>query len=259
MDRKKLLSMAQNDDDRILISKIYDMFLFSESKNVRKNSQFLNGHEICVAKNVAACFGLCYDFFGGYDEAERRIMVCYPEFLRPEACDIPIKVIKAETKNKKRLSHRDYMGAVLNLGIRREKVGDIVVCDGFGYIVCMEDIAEYIALQVEKIGSCGVNISVSSFDSADIPPKQFKEIEASLSSVRLDTVVGAGFGISRAEAADLVVRELVSVNWETKKKNDFRPQDGDIISVHGHGRIMLYKIGGTSKKGRIFVTIRKFV
>lgn len=259
MERKKLLNIAENDDDKMTVSRLIDVFSTSDSKNIIRNSQFLNGHQIVLAKKVAAGFSLSYGFYGGYDEAERCILVCYPDFLYPENEDIPIKIIKAETKNHSRLSHRDYMGAVLNLGIKREKIGDIVVCDDCAYIMCMDDIADYIMSQIEKIGNCGVRLSVSSFDNVSVPPKKFKEITSSCSSIRLDAVVAAGTGLSRTEASNLVTKGLVSVNWEVRDKNDFRPDEGDVISIHGHGRILFYQIGGNSKKGRTFITLRKYI
>lgn len=259
MDRKKLLNMAENEEDKILISRVIDALSATEEKNIIRNTQFLNGHEINLAKKVADNFGVSYGFYGGYDEAERCMLVCYPDFLYPENGDIPIKVIRAQTKNKSRLSHRDYMGAVLNLGIKREKLGDIVVCDDCGYIFCTDDIADYIVSQIEKIGNCGVVLAVSDFDNVSVPPKQFKEITDSVSSIRLDALVSAAVGISRAEASSLIQKGGVSVNWEVRDKNDFRPEEGDMLSVHGYGRILFYKIGGSSKKGRTFVTLRRFI
>lgn len=259
MDRKKLLNMAENDEDRILVSRVIDALSATEEKNIIRNTQFLNGHEINLAKKVADNFGVSYGFYGGYSEAERCMLVCYTDFLYPVNGDIPIKVIKAQTKNKSRLSHRDYMGAILSLGIKREKIGDIVVCDDCGYIFCTDDIADYIVSQIEKIGNCGVVLAVSDFDNVSVPPKQFKEITDSVNSIRLDTLVSSATGLSRAEASSLIQKGGVSVNWEVRDKNDFRPQEGDMLSVQGHGRILFYKIGGSSKKGRIFVTLRRFI
>jgi len=259
MDRKKLLNIAENDEDKILVSRIIDAFTATTDKNIIRSTPFLNGHEINVAKKVASHFCVPYGFYGGYKEAERCMLVCYPDFLYPENEDIPIKVIKACTKNKSRLSHRDYMGAVLNLGIKREKIGDIVVCDDCGYIFCTDDIADYIMMQVEKIGNCGVVLTISDFCNVSIPPKQFKEITDSVSSVRLDALVSSATGLSRNEASNLIQKGGVSVNWEVKDKNDFRPEEGDMLSVHGFGRVLFYKIGGNSKKGRTFVTLRRYI
>ena len=259
MDRKKLLNMAENDDDKILISRIIDVLSATEDKNIIRNSQFLNGHEINLAKRAAENFGVSYSFYGGYDEAERCMLVSYPDFWYPEDEDIPIKVIKAQTKNKSRLSHRDYMGAVLNLGIKREKIGDIVVCDDCAYIFCTDDIADYIVSQIEKIGNCGVVLTVSDFKNVSVPPKKFKEITDSVNSIRLDALVSVATGLSRAEASGLIQKGGVCVNWEVRDKNDFRPEEGDMLSVHGHGRILFYKIGGSSKNGRTFVTLRRFI
>lgn len=259
MDRKKLLNMAETDEEKILISRVMDALSATEEKNILRNTQFLNGHEINLAKRVADSFGVLYGFYGGYNEAERCILMCYPDFLCPDDKDIPIKVIKAQTKNKSHLSHRDYMGAVLNLGIKREKIGDIVVCEDCGYIFCMDDIAEYIVSQIEKIGNCGVVLTISDFENIDIPPKQFKEITDSVNSIRLDALVSTATGLSRGEASSIIQRGGVSVNWEVRDKNDFRPEEGDILSVHGYGRILFYKIGGNSKKGRTFVTLRRYI
>lgn len=254
-----MLNLAENDEDKILISRIMDALSAAEEKNILRNTQFLNGHEINLAKKIADNFNVQYGFYGGYDEAERCILVCYPDFLYPEDDDIPIKVIKAQTKNKSRLSHRDYMGAVLNLGIKREKIGDIVVCDDCGYIFCMDDISDYIVSQIEKIGNCGVLLGVSDFNNVSVPPKKFKEITDSVSSIRLDALVSSAVGISRNEASSLIQKGGVSVNWEVRDKNDFKPEEGDMLSIHGFGRVLFYKIGGSSKKGRIFVTLRRYI
>lgn len=259
MDRKQLLKMAETDEDKLLVSRIIDAVTATKDKNIIRNTQFLNGHEVNLARKVADCYGVSYGLYGGYDESERHILLCYPDFLYPESEDIPIKVIKAQTKNKSRLSHRDYMGAVLNLGIKREKIGDIVVCDDCGYIFCMDDICDYIVSQIEKIGNCGVILTVSEFDNVSIPPKKFKEITDSVSSIRLDAIVSVGAGISRTEATNLISRGGVSVNWEVKDKNDYKPEEGDMLSIHGYGRVLFYKIGGNSKKGRTFITLRRYI
>ena len=259
MDRKKLMNVAETDEDKILVSRIIDTLSATEEKNIIRTTQFLNGHEINLAKKVASAFNVAYGFYGGYDDAERCMLVSYPDYLYPQDEDIPIKVICAQTKNKSRLSHRDYMGAVLNLGIKREKIGDIVVCDHCGYIFCTEDIADYIVSQIDKIGNCGVVLSVSDFVDISVPPKKFKEITDSVSSIRLDAIVSVGAGVSRSDACGLIQKGAVSVNWEVREKPDFKPCEGDILSVHGFGRILFYNIGGTSKKGRTFITLRRFI
>lgn len=259
IDKNRLLAFAKNDEDKILISRIIDVFLFVEEKNTVKHTGFLNGHQIALAERVASSFNVKYDFFGGYGEAERKVLFCMPEYFYPESSDIPIYVLKIESKNKAALSHRDYMGAILNLGIKREKVGDIVVFDGFAYVFCMSDIAEYIASQTEKIGNVGVNIFVSSFDEVNVLPKKFKEITSSVSSIRLDSVLCAALGISRNESNSLVEKGLVCVNWETVLKPDFRPEKGDVISVHKYGRLLFSDIGGSSKKGRTFITVKRYI
>ena len=259
MDRKKLLNIAETDDEKILVSRIIDTVSATEEKNILRNTQFLNGREINLAKKVASYFNVSYGFYGGYAEAERCVLVSCPEFVYLEEEDIPIKVIRAKTKNNSRLSHRDYMGAVLNLGIKREKIGDIVVCEDCGYIFCMDDIADYIVSQIEKIGNCGVVLTVSDFNNVSVPPKQFKEITDSVNSIRLDALVSVATGLSRSDAATHIQRGNVSVNWEVKDKIGFKPQEGDVLSVHGYGRILFYKIGGSSKKGRTFITLRRYI
>ena len=93
MDRKKLLNIAENDDEKILVSRIIDAFTVTTDKNIIRNTPFLNGHEINLAKKVASHFNVAYDFYGGYSEAERCMLVCYPDFLYPENTDgsVPLK------------------------------------------------------------------------------------------------------------------------------------------------------------------------
>lgn len=259
MDRQILLNFAKNDEDRILISRIIDQFETTINKNIFKYSPFLNGHQVNIAKYVASQYNVKFDFYGGYNEAERKIFVTLPDYIDDAKDLLPLKFIKVELKGDKCLSHRDYTGAVLNLGIKREKIGDIVVYDKGAWIICMEDISGYIVSNVEKIGNCGVVLEVSSADSVEIPPRKFKEITCVCSSVRLDALISGGAGLSRNEAALLIESGMVKVNWETCVKNDFNPREGDILSVQGYGRFLLHQIGGTSKKGRRFVTLRKFV
>ncbi|MBR0277646.1 MAG: hypothetical protein IJQ50_04210 [Clostridia bacterium] len=259
MDRKKILSAVQNDEDKLVISKIIDTAEFAENKNCVKITGFLNGHQIMLAKKCLSEYEAGYEFYGGYEEFERGILLCYPSYYTPQKEDYPISIIYARAKNGARLSHRDYTGAVLNLGISRDKIGDIVVFDDGAYIVCISNIAEYIVNNINKVGKAGVELSVSDCAGIKVPPRKFKEIKASVSSLRLDSLIAEALGMSRSEASSLITKGDVRVNWEVKCKNDFKPTEGDIFSVHGHGRILLYRIGGLSKKGRIFVTLKRYI
>ncbi len=259
MDKKKILSLATNDQDKLILSKIIDVAQFATSKNTVKCTNFLNGHQVMLAKKAVLSLGVKYEFFGGYSQSERAVLLCCPDWHEPSFEDYPISIIHIKNKGKTVLSHRDYMGAILNLGINRDKVGDIVVNDSSAYIMCITDIAEYILSNIEKIGRSGVEVTVSATNQITVPPKKFKEIKASVSSVRLDSVVAEAIGVSRNEASTLVENGLVSVNWEVKTKCDFKLTEGDLLSVHGHGRVLFDKIVGTSKKGRIFIELKRYI
>ncbi len=201
-------------------------------------------------KNRAGCTLV---FFGGSGECERKIAFFLPEYMDEESFD------GAEYISAVKLmayfgtpAHRDYMGAILGLGIGRERIGDIAVHDNTAFVFCVPSVRPLI-MQLEKAGRVTVKAEEIQLDNVPVPERKVKEMTFTVSSMRLDAVTGGMFGISRTEAAKQIGMGLVSVNYSACEKPDHTVRAGDIITVRGRGKGSVTGTGGSSRKGRLFV------
>jgi RNA-binding protein YlmH len=189
---------------------------------------------------------------GGYEGAERVRAVFlntdYSEYDRTEL----LTTLKIETR-REIVGHRDILGSVMALGIERSSIGDILGEPPM--LICLPEIAEYIAENLTQIGRANVKLSVA--ELSEIPPQidNFDIKTNTVASVRLDSVVSTAFGLPRNKAVLLIESGRVSLNHEVRLQPSKEVAEGDIISVRGMGRAKLLKIGGTSKKGRIFIKV----
>ena len=154
------------------------------------------------------------------------------------------------------LTHKDYLGGILGLGIKRSKVGDILVHEAHTDIILKEEISGFIQINLEKIGNRKVTIEEITSSQLEEPEIFYKEIKKTLSSYRLDVYLSAAYNLSRQESLSLIKSGYVKVNWEPINKNSKELIIGDIISVRGYGRSILHSVEGVSKKGRIIANIR---
>ena len=196
-------------------------------------------------------------FWGGYDEAERK-MVCFPADWDEEPV-FPIHILHIRLKNKKaEITHRDCLGALMHLGMDRACFGDLVKTP-HGFIVFTTDAAATVVqLNLEKIGREGVVISEEE-GTFEIPERKYKEESKTVASARLDCVVAAFLNVSRSKAMEYLRSERVTLNYITEKNPDKQIKDGDIMSVRGHGKARLHFTGDVSKKGRMYLVIHYYI
>lgn len=191
--------------------------------------------------------------FGGNEECERNLAFFLPEYLDEESFDASeyISAVKL-TAFFGTPAHRDYMGAVLGLGIGRERIGDIWVQDNTATVFCVPSVKPLI-MGIEKAGRITVKPVEISLESITAPEKRVTERSFTVSSMRLDAVAGGMFNISRTESAKQVSLGLVSVNYALCEKPDRTVKVGDVITVRGKGKGSITGTGGNSRKGRLFV------
>ena len=198
--------------------------------------------------------------FGGSDDAERRIL----RFGDPAALGyeepFPITCLLAEPlimKFSDSLTHRDYLGALMNLGIERDLLGDILVKDNRAVIFCIDRITEYICENLTRVKHTSIKIS-----GADDMPESFRpeleERRITVGSERLDSVVSAVFHLSRTKSLDLFREKKIAVSGRITENNSAHCREGDIISVRGHGKFLAERIGGTSSRGRTVVVVQVY-
>lgn len=215
-------------------------------------SEFLNMEE--ESGLSALHFNINYCLFGGYDGAER----CIAAFgYDCEEADFPISMIKVEPVSPKfadKLSHRDFLGSLMGLGIKREVLGDIVISDNTGYIFCLNTIAGYIVQELSKVRHTIVKCSIADAlpDSAVKTPEEEQMVVA---SERLDVLVAAVYHFSRSAVKELFVARRIYVNSRICENFSYIPKEKDIISVRGKGRFVYNGVIGKTKKDRNIISV----
>ena len=191
---------------------------------------------------------------GGYSQAERRVIA----FGIDDETDaeLPFKAVVFNYPEDRHLSHRDFLGSLMALGIKRELVGDILVGNGRTAVFIMNT-AIPLVKEMTKVGSCGVKIT-EDFSDADIPAQEYDELRSTVASLRLDAVISAWLRLSREKSAELIKSKGVLHNRVMTFSPSDRVEEGDRFSIRGFGKMELSEIGGQSKKDRIFITVRKF-
>ncbi|MEG1557514.1 MAG: YlmH/Sll1252 family protein [Oscillospiraceae bacterium] len=244
------------DDDKQLLARMRDLAIFCDKRGKPAFSDFLTPAQISV---VSLCRELkksaSFRFFGGFSQAERCVAAAVPFDFSAEP-EYPIETLKIETDGPA-LSHRDILGALMGLLIKREKLGDIVASNGEYFVVCSKTISDFIIQNLEKIGRNSVRALPAA--AAAFCEPETEQITATVMSLRLDAIVSEGFDISRAKASEAIKQGLVSVNWTVRDSVSKDLSQGDSISFRGHGKIKLAEVGGLSKKGRTFITISKYI
>lgn len=224
-------------------------------------SDFLNLNELNIFQSLRGEFSyLETETFGGYELAERQIAV-----FRPEApvfyADYPVKCLKITPLNAKfaeELNHRDYLGAVLNLGIDRACLGDILVEEDAAYLFCLERMADFIRDNLIRIRHTSVYVEQVEAENFHYEPK-YKEVSGTVASVRLDKLLALAFNASRSSLTGFIEGGKVFVNGKLVTSNGYEPKEGDLISVRGMGRFRFRETGGQSKKGREYVILWRYI
>lgn len=248
-------------DDKLIVSKALDAVDIAERQYTEKTVGFLDPHQVRVASSEI--FGkvpsdIKTEFFGGYDEAERCMFICYPEYIEPDYDNL-IAVLEITGRDIAQLSHRDYLGSLMGLGIKRENIGDILPFEDKCIVFVRPEMAGYITENLTKIGRHGISIKKVVLSETSVPKKKTQFMRETVAALRLDCIVSAALNVSRSKAADLIKAEKVNLNFETAKSVSSIVSEGDLISVRSFGRFKLTEICGITRKGRNSIIIEKYI
>ena len=261
MDRSNIEKIANNPEDRVLLAKLWDKLNAGIRRNIPANTCFLSPREQEMARFLFGDVpGL--SFFGGYEEAERRMLVYLPDYLDEESLydeDSPIVCLRAAFFEEDALSHRDFLGALMGAGIARETVGDICVGKGCCDFFVTAEIAAYIEQNFLSAGRTRLHLSKIHLRDAAIPEPEVKEIKDTVASLRLDSVISSGFRIGRSLAAQYINAGKAAIDGLPCEKADKPVSEGAKISVRGLGKIRLQTVNGKTKKDRISITIHRYI
>lgn len=250
-----------NKEETLLQKRLVELSRIADMRGIVTFSDFLNLNELNILHTTPKNMFLSrYETYGGYDLSERQMVAFLPDALY---CDYqyPFQMIGISPVNRKfseELTHRDYLGAVMNLGIERCKLGDIIIDEGKTLLFAKEELADYIIENLTRIRHTTVQAyAVSKFDVTYEP--RYEEVKGTVASIRLDTVLSLAYPLSRSKLTAYIEGGRVFVNGKLITSNGYRLKERDIISVRKMGRISYTGILSETKKGRYMVMIRKYI
>ncbi len=225
-----------------------------ESRGISRSTGFLSDRQQELARAALSKAGFCLEnaqWNGGYDDAERRILTLHGEYGQEEW---PAQCVRLElVRPEKTLTHRDYLGALMSLGIKRECIGDIIPDDAGAYFFVLDSVASLVYDELASVGRSSVRITQG--QGLNVPLQQKKQARtATVSSLRLDAVLAAMLHISRSGAAQLIKSGMVEVNHVATASVHYEVYENDVFSIRGRGKFKLSEAGAQSRKGRIFVS-----
>ncbi|WFD09126.1 RNA-binding protein [Tepidibacter hydrothermalis] len=253
IDKERITSHIKDLELKKTVYKVIDKALGVLKNYDYRYTDFLNPYELknCIAV-LNSIDDIKYSVYGGYSGSERNVIYIYPYYVSEEDIDSPISALMIEGNFKfKEVSHKDYLGSILGLGIKREKIGDILIHTNFCQVVVQNDIKDYIFLNMTKVARN--NISVKEISISDIKKvdMNYKEIGFTVSSNRIDCIISSIHNISRQDANKIISSNRVYVDYEPINNISKKIEKNSLISVRGKGRCIISDIGDINKKGRL--------
>ena len=254
MDKQELLKQFPKQEEKLLVSKILDKLKFMHTKNQVQVTEFLDAYQQnTVSKVLKASNETNYILSGGYEEAQRKMLFIYPEKIEEifskENENNPvimqnIKVISITLPQELqgKYNHSEYLGGIMKLGIKREIIGDIIVNEAGADIIVQNEMAEYLKTHLQ-----------------DLTRSKKEEIVILIPQMRLDVVVSEILHLSRSKANEIIAQERVFINYELKTKNATTLKENDILTIRGKGKFEIGQILSTTSKGKIRLSVRKYV
>ncbi|SJZ61890.1 RNA-binding protein YlmH, contains S4-like domain [Pilibacter termitis] len=244
-------------EERSFIDMVSEKMERAETYYAPELTEFLDPRECYILEVLVRKNGdLNYQFFGGYETAERKRAMIYPAYYSPRQEDFEISIFEIHYPIKfATLSHSKILGTLLSIGVKREYFGDIITDGERWQIFLANETKHYVATQIEQIGKISVRLTEQDYTQLLLPKEDWEEEMTTLSSLRLDNFISNVYNISRTRAKQLVDSGKVKLNWSEESRSDTQIELMDVISVRGHGRIQLRGIEGKTKKEKIRVTL----
>lgn len=261
MDRRELLDKtARSEEERLLLSRVWDKREQCRLRSIPAATAFLSPQEQAAATRLLNALGQRegYAFWGGYEGAERQRLLFLPDWMNgPD--DSTIAALRAVCRSGATLTHRDFLGSLMALGLTREKIGDILVESGGCQVLVDPSALDFLVQSWDSAGRERLTVTPLPLEELTVPEAAVKEMRDTVSSLRLDNVLASAFSLSRGRAAEAVEKGAVQVNYTVCQKPDKPVSAGDVITCRGLGKCVLDAVGSPTKKGRLPVAIRRFI
>lgn len=264
MDKVNELSKEQKSEEKILIAKAMDKYKFVEARNRFQNTDFLNLAEQMTLDKIIEMRRIDnYIYWGGYEDAERKMLVFLPDDFEVDLknvydqcmCILRIDLPKEQYGE---YEHKTYLGALMKLGLKREKIGDIIVRHDGADIIITREIEKFLKMNISDLTRFHkANIEIVPIDELKYVEPKKEIVKINVSSMRLDCLVAELARCSRNKAMEYIEQERVFVNFKEEIVGARQVQEGSYITIRGKGRFKILKIVGNTRKGRISVEIEK--
>lgn len=255
MDYTKYFEMYPEYRDKISI--FMDKIIRVKKTWEETFTDFLNPDEQVLLKRICQNEDIYSGFMGGKGYYERAVSVIS---ISEYTGDFPIDIVKIKGNFKfEKLNHRDYLGALLSLGIRRDKIGDVNVFEDGAEIWMSNEISDYIVYNLSKIKHTGIKTEKILHTEAREKIQAFKEMSVNVSSMRLDSIAASVINVSRNEAAGLIKSGNVKVNYNVADEPSIKINSGDLLSIKGYGRYQIGNLINITKSQRMNIAIKKFI
>ena len=266
MNKQELLKDYKKQDDKICLSQVLDKIEFSKNRNKIEYTDFLDMYQISLVENFLRKMQFKnYILYGGYEDAERKILIVYPEkydiTMVEKNYDKILKIVRISLPEEEqgKYTHRNYLGGIIKLGLKREKVGDILVSDNGADIISFEDFSNILKEQLPSLTRFE-NSKVEIHELKDLRRKEIKmeTIKIIVPSFRLDNFVSDLARTSRSKAVQIINQERVFINGQNETKPSKQLKLNDIITIRGKGRFVIKEFAGNTRSGRTVVVVEKW-
>ena len=267
MNKQELLKDYKRQEDKICLSQILDKIEFAKTKDRIENTDFLDMYQISLIENFLKKMQFKnYVLYGGYEEAERKLFITFSDkydlSMIQKNYDKIFKVVRLELpdEEKGKYTHRNYLGGIIKLGLKREKVGDILVSEDGADIITLDEFSNILKEQLPTLTRFE-NTRIEIKQIKDLRPKEIKieNVKIIVPSFRLDNFVSDLAKTSRSKANEIISQERVFINGQSETKPSKQVKLNDIITIRGKGRFVVKEISGSTRSGRSVVVIEKFV
>lgn len=266
MERSIVLEKYKKSDERLLVSKLLDKIDAVEKQNKVQNTQFLSPVELQILKKVLNSISYKnYTIYGGTETAQRRIIILYPckleELFQTNRFNFNTICTCIRISNStENFEHKQYLGGLIKLGVKREKIGDIIVHNNGADIIVDKDISKFLYTnlqQLTRFKNCSIDII--NLSDIIIKEQEYKYFKIIVSSLRLDNIIAKSANTSRNKACEILKQERVFVNYENEVRNTKIVKNDDIITIRGIGKFVISGIEGNTRSGRFVINVKKFL
>ena len=254
-------SYILSEEEKLLIRRSEDKMRLSGTRYSLTSTGFMNEREqdILISR-LTVDSDIKAELFGGYPDADRRIMTFCPEYLDPSEEESPLTAVRASYYKDYELSHRDFLGALTGLGVSREAIGDILV-NKEGHtadIIIKTDVRDFLLSDFTSAGRARLTVKEIPLSEIRIPLSETETVTDTVASPRIDAITSGGLGISRENAAALIKSGRLYLNRRLCTDCDKTVPDGSVVTVSGYGKFKVTVSDRLSKKGRIFINIERY-